>query len=137
MIADAMQLELKESWQLATNGPGLTDHFYDRLFSAAPEVRPLFPENMETQKQKLADMLQQVVFGLSSINTIIIQLSALAERHHEYGAEAGHYPVVGESLLLAFRDQIGDRFTEDHAEAWTEALELISAVMIQHTATKG
>jgi nitric oxide dioxygenase len=73
--------------------------FYDRLFEVAPQVRSLFPEDMREQRRKLMATLAIVVNGLDKLETILPAASALAKRHISYGAQPGHYPVVGEALL--------------------------------------
>ena len=45
--------------------------FYDRLFDIAPEVKPLFRENMAEQGRKLMQMLGAVVNGLRELDEIV------------------------------------------------------------------
>ncbi len=69
--------------------------FYDRLFEVAPNVRPMFPSDMSEQRKKLMAALALVVRGLSHLETILPNVSALAKRHVAYGVKREHYPVVG------------------------------------------
>ena len=73
--------------------------FYDRLFAIAPEVKPLFPGEMNEQRKKLMATLTIVVNGLSNLDAILPAASSLAKRHVGYGVKAGHYEKVGEALL--------------------------------------
>ena len=47
------------------------DLFYDRLFTIAPDVRPLFPDDLKEQKKKLITMLATAVGNLHQVETII------------------------------------------------------------------
>jgi hemoglobin-like flavoprotein len=75
------------------------DLFYDRLFTIAPEVRPLFPDDLKEQKKKLIAMLATAVTNLHQVNTIIPAVEGLGKRHVAYGVTAKHYEPVGAALL--------------------------------------
>lgn len=45
------------------------DLFYDRLFEIAPQVRPLFPEDLGGQKKQLMGMLGTAVGNLHKPET--------------------------------------------------------------------
>ena len=53
-----------------------------------------------------------------------------AKRHVEYGAKPAHYPVVGEALLWTLEKGLGDSWTPQVAEAWTQAYTTLSGFMI-------
>lgn len=131
MLEDSARNALRESWRLvSTDTRALTERFYRRLFELAPEIRPLFPDDLRELRKKLAETLRALVFGLDSLSTLLMELSRLGERHAAYGAVAEHYPVVGAALIDALREQLGDRFTAQHEAAWAEVLEFTSGVMI-------
>ena len=46
------------------------DIFYSRLFEIAPEVRPMFPDEMSDQKSKLMSMLSTAVSKLHQVDLI-------------------------------------------------------------------
>lgn len=104
--------------------------FYDRLFEVAPQVKPMFKGDMAEQRQKLMAMLSTVVAGLSKLETILPAASALATRHATYGAQPAHYPVVGSALLWTLEKGLGEAWTPDVADAWTEAYGTLSGYMI-------
>lgn len=104
--------------------------FYDRLFEVAPQVKPMFTGDMAEQRRKLMAMLSAVVGGLSKLDTILPAASALAARHIAYGAQAAHYPVVGSALLWTLEKGLGEAWTPDVAEAWSEAYGTLSGFMI-------
>jgi hemoglobin-like flavoprotein len=104
--------------------------FYDRLFEIAPQVRSLFPSDMEEQRGKLMATLTAVVGGLTNLPSILPAASALARRHVSYGARAEHYPVVGAALLWTLEKGLGGGWTPDVADAWKAAYATLSGFMI-------
>src|SRR5258706_4763628 len=104
--------------------------FYGRLFEIAPQVKAMFPADMTEQRKKLMAMLAAVVNGLGNLETVLPAASALAKRHVTYGAKAEHYPVVGAALLWTLEKGLGDGWTPEVAEAWTDAYDWLSGFMI-------
>jgi len=104
--------------------------FYDRLFEIAPQVRSLFPSDMQEQRGKLMATLTAVVGGLTNLPLILPAASALARRHVSYGARAEHYPVVGAALLWTLEKGLGEGWTPDVADAWKAAYATLSGFMI-------
>jgi len=104
--------------------------FYGRLFEIAPQVRAMFPDDMTEQRRKLMATLAIVVNGLTDLPAILPAASALAKRHVSYGAQAAHYPVVGEALLWTLEKGLGSSWTPQVAAAWTAAYTTLSGFMI-------
>ena len=85
---------------IAPRGDELMDTFYARLFSAAPAVRPLFAgTDLRRQKTMLLGTLILLRKSLRNLDAVLPKLRDLGARHVAYGAEPGHYPVVGEVLI--------------------------------------
>ena len=61
------------------------DLFYGRLFEIAPEVRPLFPDDMAEQKKKLMAMLGLAVANLGHPETVAPAIQELGRKHVAYG----------------------------------------------------
>jgi hemoglobin-like flavoprotein len=116
--------------KVAPIAPQAADLFYRRLFEVAPQVRSLFPDDLSEQKKKLMGMLAIVVTGLDKLDTILPAASALAKRHVAYGASPDHYPVVGGALLWTLEKGLGEAWTPELAEAWTDAYAILSGFMI-------
>jgi predicted ATPase/serine/threonine protein kinase len=75
--------------------------FYERLFAAAPELRALFPADMEAQREKLVGALSTLVEHLRDPDTLLPFLRGLGRRHQAYGVVAAHFEPVGDALLGA------------------------------------
>jgi len=50
----------------------------------------------------------------------------------QYGVTAADYAPVGDALLLALEEKLGDRFTPRMHAAWREAYQLLAHVMVRH-----
>lgn len=105
------------------------DLFYGRLFEIAPEVRPMFPEDMSGQKGKLMSMLGTAVTNLHQVETIIPAVQELGRNHVAYGVKDEHYKPVGEALIWTLEKGLGDDFTPDVKDAWVETYTTIQGVM--------
>lgn len=106
------------------------DIFYDRLFEIAPQVRSLFPEDMSEQKKKLMQMLAIAVNGLTKLDEILPAVQDLGRRHTGYDVTPEHYDYVGAALLYTLGKGLGDEFTPELEEAWTETYTTLAGVMI-------
>jgi len=103
--------------------------FYDRLFAIAPDVRPLFPEDLADQKKKLIGMLATAVGNLHQLDTILPAVVALGRRHIDYGVVPAHYGPVGAALLWTLEQGLGEGFTPAVKAAWTEAYLTLAGAM--------
>jgi hemoglobin-like flavoprotein len=117
--------------QLTPRGDELMDVFYRRLFVRAPSLRPLFlGTDLRRQKAMLLAALVLLRKSLRELHSVTPTLRGLGARHVRYGARPEHYPVVGEVLIASMAEIAGDAWTVAYEEAWTEALGLVSAAMI-------
>lgn len=105
------------------------DLFYDRLFTIAPHVRPMFPADLRDQKKKLIGMLATAVTNLHRLETIVPAVEDLGRRHVAYGVTLAHYEPVGAALLWTLEKGLGSDFTAPLQEAWTEAYVTLADVM--------
>jgi hemoglobin-like flavoprotein len=103
--------------------------FYDRLFTIAPHLRPLFKSDLKEQGQKLMQMLAMVVHGLDNYTRLVPAVEGLGHRHLSYGVRNEDYRLVGEALLWTLGEALGDTFTDELREAWTKAYMTLAATM--------
>ena len=105
--------------------------FYDNLFTAHPEAKPLFDTtDMQAQKKKLLNSLVLVVENLRKPDALGGALRGLGARHVKYGALPAHYPLVGEALLTTFDQYLQDKWTPQVKQAWVDAYCAISEIML-------
>jgi nitric oxide dioxygenase len=106
-------------------------HFYERLFRLAPQVRPLFKNDMKAQGRKLVLTLATVVDGLDRLDSILPVARELAIRHVGYGVQAAHYDFVGAALIDTLRELLGPLFDGETEAAWAEAYQIVAGAMIE------
>ena len=116
---------------IANEAAGL---FYDRLFQIAPDLKPMFPEDLTDQKKKLIAVLATAVGALDRIETLLPVLHTLGAKHVGYGVKSEHYAPVGAALLQTLETGLGDAWTAETAEAWQEAYAALSAAMLEGAA---
>lgn len=109
--------------------PQAADLFYGRLFEIAPNVKPLFPNDLSEQKKKLMMMIATAVNNLHQVETIVPAVQDLGRRHVGYGVTADHYKPVGEALIWTLEKGLGDAFTPDVKAAWVETYVTLQGVM--------
>ena len=127
------QIELvQSSWErVKPISEQAAELFYNKLFTLDPSVKPLFKGDMKEQGKKLMATLNLAVTSLTKLETILSAVQELGKRHVEYGVRDEHYATVGEALLWTLEQGLGDAFTAEVKEAWTETYTTLSKVMIE------
>jgi|GEM_PF-382490 len=115
---------------LAPQGEELTRRFYAELFERFPQVRPMFTGDVKDQERKLLAALQTVIASLDKPAALKKTLAELGRRHQNYGAVAGHYQAVAETLLDVMADLAGSLWTNEVASAWKQALTVVAQAML-------
>src|ERR1035437_71563 len=101
-------------------GAGLT--FYGRLFELDPALRPLFGNNLESQAAMFVTALSVSVLGLAEQGFVPGSVRELGGRDARYAGGGAFFALLGE------------RFTPEVREAWSEAYETLAAAMKQSAA---
>jgi hemoglobin-like flavoprotein len=129
-----MLVETFERAKRENGGPQkLGLRFYERLFEKYPQVRPLFHTPPEQQHIKLMASLAAIVASLKEPERLLPYLRAMGIRHVAYGALNGHYGAVGENLIAVLGEHLSveGQWILEMVDAWQEALQVISEVMIE------
>jgi hemoglobin-like flavoprotein len=124
---------LETSFDLvAPKGDELMEIFYTRLFALAPAVQPLFAgADMKRQQAMLLSALVLLRKSLRDLERVVPTLRNLGARHVAYGAQAEHYPVVGEVLIGAMAAVAGEAWEPRFAEAWGDAFGVVADAMLE------
>jgi hemoglobin-like flavoprotein len=125
------QIELVQTSYVPVEGLGAAagQLFYAQLFALDPTLRGLFRGDMDAQARKLMQMITVAVHGLSDVETLKPALVALGARHRNYGVLPAHYGTVGAALLATLAAGLGDAFTPEVREAWTDCYGLLAGTM--------
>ena len=126
---------IKKSWSLLDKIDPivLADVFYSKLFFDNPELRKMFPADMESQYRKLMDMLNTIVTRLEKIDELKGDIVAMAKRHEGYGVKPQHYNLVGRALLWTLQKGLGTEWTDEVRSAWVNCYAILSGTMITVT----
>ena len=121
---------VQESWVAVE---GISDQaaalFYEKLFAMDPSLESLFKGDMQEQGKKLMSMIGVAVKGLSRLDTIVPAVQQLGIRHAGYGVKDADYDTVAGALLWTLEQGLGDAFTADLKQSWTEAYVLLATTM--------
>lgn len=123
---------LEQSFErVKPNADQFASSFYQNLLTDYPQIRPLFANTtMEEQEKKLIMSLVLVVENLRNPGYLTTVLQQLGERHVRYGAMRQHYPIVGAELLKTFEAYLGEEWTPEVKQAWTDAYGTIANIML-------
>ncbi|MDG5789739.1 NO-inducible flavohemoprotein [Evansella sp. AB-P1] len=119
---------------LAEHGEAITKRFYEMMFKNHPELLNIF--NHANQKQgkqpkALANTIYAAAQYIDNLEAILPVVKQIAHKHRSLEIKAEHYPIVGEHLLLAIKDVLGDAATDEIIDAWGRAYGIIADVFIQ------
>ncbi len=106
--------------------------FYERLFIEFPETKPLFAQtNMKRQQNLLIGAISTVLKYLQTGQTdeLAVTLTALGQRHVNYGVKPENYPMVGAALIGTFASFFGDQWTPELNTAWSDAYQAVASLM--------
>lgn len=127
---------VQESFQLiAPRASEAARLFYDTVFHLAPEVRPLFPDDMAGQRTKFIQMLGMVINSLGNASEISEHMADLGRRHASYEVKEKHYALIGQALLSTLQKLLGAHFTTEIRSAWAAAYNMLTRLMLEAAAT--
>ena len=104
--------------------------FYHQLFVEYPQVRTMFPANMEPQREKLLKAIIALVTHYDRPNQLTPALTALGRTHIRYGAQLSHYAAVGGTLMSVLRRYAGDAWNAEYEGAWQRAYTWAAGTMM-------
>jgi len=113
-----------------TPDDGLTTRFYAILFERYPSVRPMFTEDIGRQAKMLRSAIVSVVDHLDDPTWLTETLGDLGARHASWGVVAPMYDAVTECMVAAMAELGGSAWTRQMTDAWVEALDAVSGLML-------
>ena len=114
---------------LEEHGVAITSRMYERLFAEHPETEALFNGTAPGQAERLADAVIAYATHIDNLAPIIPVVKAIAAKHVAAGVTEEHYPIVGEALLGAMVDVLGD-LDQAILDAWGAAYGFLADIFI-------
>lgn len=111
-------------------GEKITTAMYKHLFANYPETEVLFANADKDQFRKLAQMVYAYAANIDKLDKLTDGIAKVAKIHVATKILPEHYPMVGESLLTAIKEVLGDAATSEVLDAWAEAYGFLSTVFI-------
>ncbi|MEU4621296.1 globin domain-containing protein [Actinoplanes sp. NPDC023801] len=122
---------LKESWSLVEEHQDkVAGYFYARIFLSYPDLRDLFPVQMDVQRARLLGAIVQAVQTLEDPERFDEYLRALGRDHRKFHVEPEHYEVVGGALIESMRAFAGEEWGVEYDQAWADAYAVIASKML-------
>lgn len=107
------------------------DIFYKKLFEYDPSLKALFKSDIKSQGKKLMAALKLAVGSLNDLDALVPVLQKMAIKHVDYGVKVEDYTPVGNALLYALSQGLGDEFTHELRTAWVDTYKVVATVMRQ------
>ncbi|HSP23342.1 MAG TPA: NO-inducible flavohemoprotein [Planococcus sp. (in: firmicutes)] len=118
---------------LEVHGTAITTVFYKNMFEAHPELLNIFNHANQAkgrQQAALANTVYAAAVHIDNLEAILPAVVQIANKHVSLGIKPEHYPIVGEYLLKAIKEVLGDAATDDIINAWAETYGIIADAFI-------
>lgn len=118
---------------LEVHGTTITKTFYHNLFKDNPTLLNIFNHTNQQkgrQPNALANTVYAAAVHIDNLEAIVPAVMKIAHKHVSLGVLPEHYPIVGQYLLAAIKEVLGDAATEEILNAWGEAYGIIADVFI-------
>lgn len=111
----------------------ITATFYPLMFERYPSVTAYFNQAHQaqgTQPQALANAVVAYASNLDRLELLGDAVSLIVHKHASLNILPEHYPIVGECLLAAIKEVLGDAATDEVLAAWGEAYQQLANILI-------
>ncbi|MGD1712282.1 globin domain-containing protein [Hydrocoleum sp. CS-953] len=118
---------------LKKEGKQITTRMYEIMFEKHPEVKSQFNMSAQadgSQPAKLATAVYAYATHIDDLPALKSAVEKIAHRHVQTHVQPEQYPIVGECMLEAMKDVLGENATPEVIDAWTEAYQVLAEVFI-------
>ncbi len=120
----------KTAIPVAQNAQEITKLMYEILFNDYPEVLPIFENTDLDQHKKLAVAVASYAANIENLEVLDNTIEKIVSAHIKMKVKAHHYPMVGDSILKAIQEVLGDGATPDVIEGWREAYFYLADILM-------
>jgi nitric oxide dioxygenase len=130
-MLDAKTMEIIKATApvLKENSEAIGKRFYELLFTRHPELLHIFNHSNQKrglQQRSLAHSVYVSGEHIDRLEDIQPLIMKIAHKHRALGVKPEQYPVVGETLIEAVKDVLGDGATDEIIQAWVKAYDYIA-----------
>ncbi len=111
-------------------GVEITTRMYERMGQEQPDLKALFASTRKGQAERLAAAVLAYAQNIEEIEALTPTIAVIAKKHVDARVLPEHYPIVGQLLLSAMQDVLGDALEKDIVDAWAEAYAFLADVFI-------
>ncbi|OAG35738.1 hypothetical protein AYO21_10055 [Fonsecaea monophora] len=118
---------------LQEHGVTITSLFYKRLLNNHPTLRNIFnTAHQETgaQPAALAHAVWAYANNIDNLGALTTAVSRIGHKHASLDIQPDQYPIVGEELLAAIKEVLGEAVTDDILDAWKAAYAQLADIFI-------
>ena len=119
---------------LQEHGEALTRHFYGRMFTQNPEVKPFFNQSNQSsggQPRALSTAICAYAANIDNIEALRSAVELIAHKHASLQVRADQYPIIGSNLLSSIKEVMGEGATDEVISAWGEAYDFLADILIK------
>ena len=118
---------------LKKQGKQITTRMYEIMFENYPEVKSQFDMSAQSdgsQPAKLATAVYSYANCIDDLPSLKSMVEKIAHRHVQTHVQPEQYSIVGECMLQAMQDVLGEAATPEVMAAWAEAYQALAEVFI-------
>lgn len=115
---------------LREHGEAITSKMYDILFENYPDTKSMFSSAPEEQPKVLAGAVSAYAMNIDNLDALSDAVGRMSAAHVRTQVKPEHYTMVGESLLGAMTEVLGDAATPEILDAWGEAFFFLGDILI-------
>lgn len=112
----------------------ITQCFYPLMFERYPEVIPYFNQSHQgtgSQARALANAVVAYGANIDALGNLDAAVSRIVHKHCALGIQPHQYDIVGECLLAAIAEVLGEAATEEVLAAWGAAYGQLAGLLIE------
>lgn len=118
---------------LEQHGVTITKTFYSNMFHDHPSLLNIFNrvnQSQGRQQTALATTVLAAAKHIDDLSVLLPHVKQIGHKHRALQIQPAQYAIVGEYLLKAIKEVLGDAATPSIIDAWTEAYNVIAGVFI-------
>lgn len=118
---------------LEEHGTAITSVFYKNMLTDHKELLNIFNKTNQTrglQPTALATTVLAAAKNIDDLSVLAPHVVQIGHKHRALQVKPEHYPIVGQYLLGAIKEVLGDAATDEILDAWKEAYGAIAQIFI-------